>query len=113
MCNIHQHFQSKQILHCSFNSIHSDSSIKSVFYWHDFAIIAKGTSAYLYDDKVGRQFFVHQVAFDLLVRMQSLHIPNLYLMTSCAGYFLTDLGNNAFSTMLQSASTPFPQDGKY
>lgn len=102
-----------QALHCSFNKIPGYSSIKSVFCWHDFAFFAKGTSAHLYEDKVGRQFCVHQVAFDLLARMWSLYIQNLCLMTDCAGQIFAASDNNIFSTILHSASMPFTWDTKY
>lgn len=103
----HQNFQSMQTLHCDFNKIPGYSSIKSVFCWHDFAFFAKGTSAHLYEDKVGRQFCVHQVAFGLLARMWTLYIQNLCLMTGCAGQIFAALENNAFSTVLHSVSMPF------
>lgn len=93
-----------QTLHCSFNKIPCYSSIKSVFCWHDFAFFAKGTSAHLYDDKVGRQFCIYQLAYDLLARIWSLYIQNLSWMTDWAGQTFTALDNNIFSTILGVSS---------
>lgn len=93
-----------QTLRCSFNKTPCYSSIKSVFCWHDFAFSAKGTSSHLYEDKVGRQFCVHQLAFDLLARIWSLYIQNLSLMTDWAGQIFTASDNNVFSTILSLSS---------